>query len=111
MGLIALFGYLGYLYNKFYNSNKTSNKIAKKNNTINVLEISGVILDIFDFFLISSEKIAPELLFNYYLQHKIMVKIIYFFGGLTIIGIFSSKLFIKLNIKNGNSQFNEVELR
>ena len=75
------------------------------------MELIGFILDIVNFFLISNEKLAPELLHNYYLQHKILIKIIYFFAGLVIIGIFSSLIIIKLNIKNRNSQFNEVELR
>jgi hypothetical protein len=83
----------------------------KKNNLIMSLELIGFILDIIDYFLIGSENLAPEMLYNYYLQHKILIKIIYFFAGLVIIGIFSSIIFIKLNTKNRNSQFNEVELK
>ena len=75
------------------------------------MELIGFILDIVNFFLISNEKLAPESLHNYYLEHKILIKIIYFFAGLVIIGIFSSIIIIKLNIKNRNSQFNEVELK
>lgn len=54
---------------------------------------------------------APESLYSYYTNHKILIKIIYFFGGLILIGIFSAIIFIKSNIRNNNTQFNEVELR
>ena len=83
----------------------------KKNNKIYSFELIGFILDIVNFFLISNEKLAPELLHNFYSQHNILIKIIYFLAGLVIIGIFSSIIFIKLNSKNRISQFNEVELR
>lgn len=75
------------------------------------MEIIGLILNIFNFFMISSENMAPQLLYSYYSQHKILIKIIYFFAGLVIIGIFSSILFLKLHLKNKNSYFNEAELK
>ena len=111
MCLIGIFINLGYLYNKKYNSNKNTQEILKKTNITHSLELIGFILDIVNFFLISNAKLATELLNNYYLQHKILIKIIYFFAGLVIIGIFSSIIFIKLKSKNRNSQFNEVELK
>lgn len=40
-----------------------------------------------------------------------MVKIIYFFGGLVLMGIFSAMIYFKKKAKNNNSQFNEVELK
>lgn len=109
--LIGIFGYLGYLYNKIYNSNRTSEEIIKNNKIIYILELVGFIINLLDFFLISNEKLAPELLYSYYTQHKILIKIIYFFGGLVLIGIFSFLLFIKFNIRNNNAQFNKVQLK
>ena len=111
MCLIGIFAYLGYLYNKIYNSNHSTEEIIKNNKIINILEIVGFIINLLDFFLISNEKLAPELLYSYYTQHKILIKIIYFFGGLVLIGIFSFLLFIKSNIRNSNAQFNEVQLK
>jgi hypothetical protein len=109
--LIGIYGYLGYLHNKTININKATEDIGKKLQLINILEIVGFVLDLLDYFLISSEKLAPELLYSYYTQHKIFVKIIYCFGGLILIGIFTAFIFIKSNISNNNAQFNEVELR
>ncbi len=109
--LIGIYGYLGYLYNKKLNNNKASEDIDKTIKLINILEIVGFVLDLLDYFLISSEKLAPELLYSYYTQHKIFVKIIYCFGGLILIGIFSAFIFIKSNVRNNNAQFNKVELK
>ena len=93
--------------NKVFKTNKELDEITKYKN---IIEITGLIIDIFDYFLISSQSLAPELLYTYYGKHKILIKIIYFFGGLILIGIFFIMILIKENITN-NGQFNEVELR
>ena len=81
MGLIGIFGYLGYLDNHKSNTSLNSiiYEIQKNNNKIRILQIVGFILDIIDFFLIRSEKAAPELLHEYYLEHTVLVKVIYYF--------------------------------
>ena len=113
MGLIGIFGYLGYLDNQKSNTNLNSiiYEIGKNNDKIKILQIVGFILDIIDYILIRSEKAAPELLHEYYLEHTTLVKVIYYFGGLVLIGIFSAKLYIKKNVKNNNALYNEVEVR
>lgn len=113
MGLIGIFGYLGYLDNQKSNTNLNSiiYEIGKNNDKIRIFQIVGFIIDIIDFYLIRSEKAAPELLHEYYLEHTTLVKVIYYFGGLVLIGIFSAKLYIKKNVKNNNALYNEVEVR
>ena len=113
MGLIIIFGYLGYLHIQKSDSNPNIivNKIAKNSNKIKQIHIIGFVLDIIDYFLIFNEKIAPELLYNYYLEHKVLVKVVYFFVGLVLMGILSAIIYFKLNERNNNSQFDEVELR
>jgi hypothetical protein len=113
MGLIGIFGYLGYLDIQKSNANLNSiiYEIGKNNDKIKLLQIIGLILDIFDYILIRSEKAAPELLHEYYLEHTVLVKVIYYFGGLVLIGIYSAKLYIKKNVKNNNAMYNEVEVR
>ena len=113
MGLIGIFGYLGYLniQKPNQNSNNSSFEIDKKDSKIKLLQIGGFFLNLFDYFLICSEKASPALLYEYYLNHKILIKIIYCFGGLVLMGIFSAMIYIKSKIRNNNSQFNEVELK
>ena len=113
MGLIGIFGYLGYLDIQKSNTNLNSiiYEIGKNNDKIRNLQIVGFILDIIDYILIRSETAAPELLHEYYLEHTALVKVIYFFGGLVLLGIFSAKLYIKKNVKNNNALYNEVEVR
>lgn len=113
MGLIGIFGYLGYLHIQKSDSNPSIivNEIAKNSNKIKQMQIIGFVLDIIDYLLIFSEKAAPELLYDYYLEHKVLVKIVYFFGGLVLLGIFSAIIYFKLNERDNNSQFDEVELR
>jgi len=113
MGLIGIFGYLGYLDNQksYTNLNSIIYEIQKNNDKIRNLQIIGFVLDIIDFFLIRSEKAAPQLLHEYYLEHTVLVKVIYYFGGLVILGIFSAKVYIKKNVKNNNALYNEVEVR
>ena len=113
MGLIGIFGYLGYLDNQKSNTNLNSiiYEIQKNNDKIRNLQIIGFILDIIDFFLIRSEKAAPQFLHEYYLEHTVLVKVIYYFGGLVLLGIFSAKVYIKKNVKNNNALYNEVEVR
>ena len=67
--------------------------------------------DIVDYFLISNEKLAPQPLYNYYSQHKILINLIYILGGLVLIGIFSAVMYIKSNKRKMNNQFNEIELK
>ena len=113
MGLIGIFGYLGYLDIQKSNTNLNSiiYEIGKNNDKIKILQIVGFILNIIDYILIRSEAAAPELLYEYYLEHTVLVKVIYFFGGLVLLGIFSAKLYIKKNVKNNNALYNEVEVR
>lgn len=111
MGLIGIFGYLGYLDNQKSNLNSIIYEIGKNNDKIRILQIVGFIIDIIAFYLIRSEKAAPESLHEYYLEHTTLVKVIYYFGGLVLIGIFSAKLYIKKNVKNNNALYNEVEVR
>ena len=106
-----MFGFLGYLHNKYYNSINGEQEIIKNNNIINLVEISGFVLDIVDYFLISSEKLAPGPLYHYYSQHKILINIIYILAGFVLIGIFSVAIYIKSNKRKMNNQFNEIELR
>lgn len=94
--------------NKGYKNNKDIEEMIKYKN---IIEIIGLILDIIDYFLISSQSLAPELLYNYYDQHKILIKIIYFFGGIILIGVFFIMILIKSNAMSNNGQFNEVELK
>ena len=109
--LIAIFGYLGYLYNKKYNSKSLSHETDKNNILIKLLEIAGFVLDIIDYWSISCPKWAPELLYNYYSQHKISINLLYLLGGLILSGVFSAKIYAKSKKRNNKTQFNEVELR
>jgi hypothetical protein len=113
MALIGIFGYLGYLDIQKSNTNLNSiiYEIGKNNDKIKILQIVGFILDIIDYILIRSEKAAPDLLHEYYLEHTVLVKVIYYFGGLVLLGIFSAKLYIKNNVKNNNTLYNKVEVR
>lgn len=61
--------------------------------------------------MISSEKMAQQYLYNFYLQHKFLINIIYLLGGLTLIGIFSFLIYIKSKKKKNITQFDEVELK
>ena len=98
------------MHNKYYNSINGEKEITKNNNLINLLQIIGFILDIVDYFLISSTKLAPVGLYNYYSQHKILINLIYFLGGLILVGIFSAEIYIKSNKRKMNNQFDEIEL-
>ena len=112
LSLIGIFGYIGYLYNKKYNTKLETQEIKKNDLKINLLEILGLILDLIDNILISSQKLAPESLYTFYSHHKIVIKLIYVLGGIILIGIFSAKIYFKSKKNNkNNAQFNEVEFR
>jgi hypothetical protein len=66
MGLIGIFGYLGYLHIQKPNQNNinSSFEIDKKNNNVKLLQIVGFFLDLLDYFLICSEKASPALLYE-----------------------------------------------
>ena len=76
-----------------------------------MLEVTGFILDIINYWLVSFQKLAPELLYNHYSEHKILINMIYILGGLVLIGIFSADIYFKVNKRNNYVQFNEVELK
>ena len=74
--------------------------------------IVGFIVDLIDYILITSQTFAPVLLHDYYSEHKFLIQIIYILGAVILIGIFSSRVFYKLNFKNKiNSKFSKVVVK
>jgi hypothetical protein len=93
-------------------SNIGNDEVIKKDKIINILLIVGFIFDLIDYILITTTTFAPELLHDYYSEHKFLIQIIYLLGGFILIGIFSARVFYKLNFKNkNNSIFNKVEVK
>ena len=93
-------------------SNIGNDEVIKKDKIINILLIIGFIVDLIDYMLITRENFAPILLHDYYTEHKFLIQIIYILGGLILLGIFSARIFYKLNFKNKvNSIFNKVEVK
>ena len=89
-----------------------NDEVIKKDKIINILLIVGFIVDLINYFLITTEKLAPELLHEYYSEHKFLIQIIYLLGGVILIGISSARVFYKFNFKNKiNSIFSKVEVQ
>ena len=89
-----------------------NDEIIQKDKIINILLIVGFCTDIFNYILITSQTLAPQLLHEYYSEHKFLIQIIYILGGLIFIGICSARVFYKLNYKNKiNSIFNKFEVQ
>ena len=87
------------------------NEYIVKNNIMNTLEIIGFIFDNFNMLLIRNAKLSPELLYNYYSKNKNLIKIIYLFGGLILIGKLSNFLYINQNKKNSYFKYSKVQLK
>ena len=93
-------------------SNIGNDEVIKKDKIINILLIVGFIVDLIDYILITTTTFAPELLYEYYSEHKFLIQIIYLFGGFILIGIYFIKVSYKSNIKNKiNEIFNQVEVK
>jgi len=93
-------------------SNIGNDEVIKKDKIINILLIIGFIVDLIDYLLITSQTLAPEYLHEFYSEHKLLIQIIYLFGGFILIGIFFVKMSYKLNFKNKiNEIFNQVEVK
>ena len=89
-----------------------NDEVIKKDKIINILLVVGFVIDLINYFLITTHTLAPELLQEYYSEHKFLIQIIYILGGLIFIGICSARVFYKLNYKNKiNSIFNKVEVQ
>ena len=89
-----------------------NDEIIQKDKIINILLIVGFCTDMFNYILITSQTLAPQLLHEYYSEHKFLIQIIYILGGLILIGVLSARVFYKLNFKNKiNSLFNQVEVK
>jgi hypothetical protein len=93
-------------------SNIGNDEVIKKDKIINILLITGFIMDLIDYLLITTQSFAPEYLHEYYSEHKFLIQIIYLFGGFILIGIYFIKVSYKTNIKNKiNEIFNQVEVK
>ena len=87
------------------------NEYIVKNNIMNIFEIIGFIFDNLNMLLIRNAKLSPELLYNYYSKNKNLIKIIYLFGGLILIGKLSNFLYINQNKKNSYFKYSKVQLK
>ena len=95
-----------------YETNIGNDEVIKKDKIINILLITGFIVDLIDYLLITTQTFAPENLHEYYSEHKFLIQIIYLFGGFILIGIYFIKVSYKSNIKNKiNEIFNQVEVK
>ena len=93
-------------------SNIGNDEVIKKDKIINILLITGFVVDLIDYLLITTQLFAPEYLHEYYSEHKFLIQIIYLFGGFILIGIYFIKVSYKSNIKNKiNEIFNQVEVK
>ena len=93
-------------------SNIGNDEVIKKDKIISVLLIVGFFVDMLDYFLITTQTFANELLHEYYSEHKFLIQIIYLLGGFILIGVLSARAFYRLNYKNKiNAIFNKVEVR
>ena len=93
-------------------TNIGNDEVIKKDKIINILLITGFIVDLIDYLLITTQLFAPEYLHEYYSEHKFLIQIIYLFGGFILIGIYFIKVSYKSNIKNKISEiFNQVEVK
>ena len=97
-------------------NNSDVDEVIKNDNIINILQIIGFVIDVANYFLITNESLASQLLHIYYSEHKFLIQIIYILGGIILIGSFSIKIAYKAN-KNKNvininsNNFNKVELK
>ena len=93
-------------------TNIGNDEVIKKDKIINILLITGFVVDLIDYLLITTQLFAPEYLHEYYSEHKFLIQIIYLFGGFILIGIYFIKVSYKYNIKNKiNEIFNQVEVK
>jgi hypothetical protein len=93
-------------------TNIGNDEVIKKDKIINILLITGFVVDLIDYLLITTQLFAPEYLHEYYSEHKFLIQIIYLFGGFILIGIYFIKVSYKSNIKNKISEiFNQVEVK
>ena len=93
-------------------TNIGNDEVIKKDKIINILLITGFVVDLIDYLLITTQLFAPEYLHEYYSVHKFIIQIIYLFGGFILIGIYFIKVSYKSNIKNKISEiFNQVEVK
>ena len=93
-------------------TNIGNDEVIKKDKIINILLITGFVVDLIDYLLITTQLFAPEYLHEYYSEHKFLIQIIYLFGGFILIGIYFIKVSYKSNIKNKiNEIFNQVEVK
>jgi len=93
-------------------TNIGNDEVIKKDKIINILLITGFVVDLLDYLLITTQLFAPEYLHEYYSEHKFLIQIIYLFGGFILIGIYFIKVSYKSNIKNKISEiFNQVEVK
>ena len=93
-------------------TNIGNDEVIKKDKIINILLITGFVVDLIDYLLITTQLFAPEYLHEYYSEHKFLIQIIYLFGGFILIGIYFIKVSYKSNIKNKISGiFNQVEVK
>ena len=97
-------------------NNSDVEEVIKNDNIINILQIIGFVIDVANYFLITNESLASQLLHLYYSEHKFLIQIIYILGGLVLIGSFSIKIAYKANrnknvININSNNFNKVELK
>ena len=93
-------------------TNIGNDEVIKKDKIINILLITGFVVDLLDYLLITTQLFAPEYLHEYYSEHKFLIQIIYLFGGFILIGIYFIKVSYKSNIKIKISEiFNQVEVK
>ena len=93
-------------------TNIGNDEVIKKDKIINILLITGFVVDLIDYLLITTQLFAPEYLHEYYSEHKFLIQIIYLFGGFILIGIYFIKVSYNSNIKNKISEiFNQVEVK
>ena len=93
-------------------TNIGNDEVIKKDKIINILLITGFVVDLIDYLLITTQLFAPEYLHEYYSEHKFLIQIIYLFGGFILIGIYFIKVSYKSNIKDKIKEiFNQVEVK
>ena len=93
-------------------TNIGNDEVIKKDKIINILLITGFIVDLIDYLLITTQTLAPEYLHEYYSEHKFLIQIIYLFGGFILLGIFLIKMPYQSNFKNKKNEiYTQVEVK
>ena len=101
--------YLGFKYYQKSKEISLSNEPIPTNTKNRNFHLIGLVLCFIDFCLISSETYSPKFLYNYYLNNRLLIILLYLLGFLVYAGSFSITILINESEKKNN--FNEARLK